>query len=203
LALLTGVGGLGGCGARVVASGAAASGVAVAVPTGPSTTVSSTPATVPPVECSAEGIRFAMVGGDSAMGLRDMTIDLVNCGTAPYTVSGYPDVRLFDEGHQAVAVTVEHGDGSIATVPEFDNPPGEVTLQPGERARSGLLWRNLVTDPDLTKSVTAYYLEATAGPGEPWLSVPLVVPDATTGARQVTIDLGNTGKLGVRAWTKA
>lgn len=194
----------GGCGVRVVATGAEASGVAATVPaTATVATTTSTRLTMPPAECSAEGVRFAVVGGDSAMGLRELAFELVNCGTAPVTVAGYPDVRLFGEDHQPVTVAVERGDGSIATVPEFDNPPGEVTLQPGERARSGLLWRYLVTDSDLSKSVTAYYLEATAGPGRPWLDVPMVMPDATAGARQVTVDLGNTGKLGVRAWTKA
>lgn len=201
LALLTGSAGLGGCGVRVVAAGADATGVATTVRDEPSATA--TKMTMPPVKCSPEGIRFAVVGGDAAMGLRDLALELVNCGTAPVTVTGYPDVRLFGEDHQPLTVTVEHGSGSIATVPDFDNPPGEVTLRPGERARSGLLWRNLVTDSDLSKSVTAYYLEATAGRGTPWLDVPMVMPDAVLGAREVTVDLGNTGKLGVRAWTRA
>jgi hypothetical protein len=172
-------------------------------PTVAAPTVSTPPVTMPPVTCSAEGIRFGVVATDGAMGLRDLAFDLVNCGTAPYTVSGYPDVRLLDEDHQPIEVTVEQGDGSVALVPEFDNPPGTVTLQPGEHARSGLLWRNLVTDPDLTKVATAYSFGVRTGAGMPWQEVPLVMPDDVNGARQVTVDLGDTRKVGVRAWLKA
>lgn len=135
---------------------------------------------------------------DSAMGLRVLAFDVVNCGTAPYTVAGYPDVRLFDEDRQPIDVTVEQGDGTIATVPAFDNPPGEVTLQPGERARSGLLWRDLVTDVDLDKVVTGHYLEARAAAGA-WQDVPLFTPNG----QPTTVDLGTTGRLGVQAWHKA
>lgn len=196
LALLAVGGGLTGCGVRVTPAGSGASGVAATVPTTTSTAV-----TMPPVECSPEGVRFAVVGEDAAMGLRDVAFEVVNCGTAPHTVSGYPEIRLFDEGHQSVPATVEHGSGTIATVPEFDNPPGEVTLRPGERARSGLLWRNLVTDPDPAKSVTAHYLEVMTG--RTWQDMPMVMPDDLQGARQVTVDLGNTGRLGVRAWVRS
>jgi hypothetical protein len=196
--------GLTGCGVREAPAVARATDVPVVVANGSDmTTTSTSQVTVPPVTCSAEGIRLAVVATDAAMGLRDLAFELVNCGTAPYTVSGYPDVRLLDEDHQPIEVTVEQGDGSVAMVPEFDNPPGTVTLQPGERARSGLLWRNLVTDADLTKVATAYSFEVRTGAGKPWQEVPLVMPDDTNGARQTLVDLGNTRKIGVRAWLKA
>jgi hypothetical protein len=137
------------------------------------------------------------VGSDAAMGLRVLTIELTNCGTTPITVHGYPALRLYDEDDQPVDVTVVRGSGDIATDPEFDVPPREVVLQPGQKAHSGLLWRNLVTDPTV-KATTATRLEAAVAQGEPWQEVPVVEPGNATGT--VHIDLGNTGKLGVQAW---
>jgi hypothetical protein len=136
------------------------------------------------------------------MGIRVLTMELVNCGTEPITVNGYPTVRLYDENHDPIDVAVGQGSSSIATVPEFDNPPQPVTLQPGERAQSGLLWRNLVTDSTVN-ATTAYHLDAAVAEGKPWHVVPMVIPDSVRGAADVTIDLGNTGKIGVQAWQKA
>lgn len=153
-------------------------------------TASNVTVPVPGARGCEDGVRFAVVAGDSAMGLRVVDFEVVNCGTAPYRVSGYPGIRLFDAGRRPVAVSVEHGGGSIATIP--DNPPADFTLRPGERARSGVVWRNLVTDS--ATAVTAAYLEVTTGEGAPWRDVPLAGD---------TIDLGNTGKIGVRAWVRA
>lgn len=144
--------------------------------------------TVPPGPC----VEFSTLGADAAMGLRVLTIEMVNCGAEPYTVNGYPSLRLFDEDSDQIDVVLAQGSGGIATLPEYDTPPAEVTLQPGERARAGLVWRNLVTDPTVDAS-TAVRMEAAAVRGEPWQQVPM----------DVTIDLGNTGKLGTQAWHKA
>jgi hypothetical protein len=157
---------------------------------------------VPEPECSPEGTVVRLTGGDAAMGLRTLSMELVNCGTEPYTVEGYPSLRLFDEDHEPISVVVGHGSAGIATVPEFDKPPQVIVLQPGERALSGLLWRNLVTDSTV-KATTAYHMDAAVSGGEPWQTVPLVVPDTVRGADDVTVDLGNTGKVGVQAWQKA
>jgi len=146
--------------------------------------------------CPKEGVSFRVAGSDAAMGLRVLTIDMVNCGRRPYTVNGYPSVRLFDEEHEPIEVAVLRGSGSISSVPDFDNPPSEVTLRPGEKARSGLLWRNLVTDATVD-ATTASYLEAAPAEGRPWQQVP------NEDANPVHIDLGNTGQLGVQAWHKA
>jgi hypothetical protein len=170
---------LAGCGARP-----AASELPVA-----STTASTT--AVPEVRCSAEGVTFVAAGSDAAMGIRVLTIEMVNCGTSPYTVEGYPRVRLFDEDHEPVEVEVAQGSAGIASVPAFDDPPEPVTLRPGEKAAAGLLWRNLVTDATVP-ATTATYLEAAPARGRPWQPVP----------QPVTIDLGNTGRLGVGAWRK-
>jgi hypothetical protein len=131
------------------------------------------------------------------MGLRVLTIEMVNCGTGTYAVNGYPDIRLFDENHEPIDVAVGQGSASVASVPDFDNPPAEVVLRPGEAARSGLLWRNLVTDSTVP-ATTAVYLEAAPAPGKRWQDVPLVWQGEAT-----DIDLGNTGRLGVEAWKKA
>jgi hypothetical protein len=48
------------------------------------------------------------------------------------------------------------------------------------------------------KATTAYGLDAAVTEGEVWCTVPMV-----RGSAGVTIDLGNTGKLGVQAWRKA
>lgn len=157
----------------------------------PVTSTTSRPYEAP---CSAEGVRLSVAGTEAAMGLRVLTVELTNCGSRPYTVRGYPSVRLFDEEREPIEVAVRQGSGSIATVPAFDVPPERVTLRPGEKARTGLLWRNLVTDSTV-KATTAVRLEVASAAGEPWQPVPL-------GAPAVTIDLGNTRELGVRAWQK-
>jgi hypothetical protein len=153
------------------------------------TSVTTTPVTVPPGECAVE---FSTLGADAAMGLRVLTIEMVNCGTEPYTVNGYPSLRLFDEDGEQVDVEVARGSGGIATLPDYDVPPAEVILQPGEKAHAGLVWRNLVTDATVD-ATTAVRIEAAPAPGQPWQEVPL----------DVTIDLGNTGRLGVQPWHRA
>ncbi|MFL6126141.1 DUF4232 domain-containing protein [Actinophytocola sp.] len=184
---------LAGCGVRPAASGPD-------IPPVPRTSTRPAPPQKVP-RCAPKGVRISVVGGDAAMGLRTLSIELANCGRAPVTVHGYPALRLYDEDDQPVEVAVRQGSGDIAVVPEFDDPPRDVVLQPGEKARSGLLWRNLVTDSTV-KATTATRLEAAPTQGEPWQDVPLVIPNDVTGTTTVTIDLGNTGKLGVQAWQK-
>lgn len=155
----------------------------------------------PDVKCSADGVAISAVGTDAAMGLRTLSLELVNCGTSPYTVRGYPSVRLIGEDLEPIDVNIAPGANGVATVPEFDAEPQEITLQPGEKAISGLLWRNLVTDSTVD-ATTAFYLDAAVREGQPWQQVPLIVADEINGTRTVDLDLGNTGKLGVQAWTK-
>lgn len=194
---------LAGCGARAAAGGPE-------IDTAPSSTVPNpnrpgpleTTSAVPEAQCSPDGAAISTVGGDAAMGLRVLGIELVNCGSAPITVNGYPALRLYDEDDQLIDAAVLHGSADISVMPEFDNPPVAITLQPGEKARSGLLWRNLVTDATV-KATTATRLQAAPAQGAPWVEVALVIPNEVTGSSATTIDLGNTGKLGVQAWQKA
>lgn len=186
---------LAGCGVRPETVSAGSTYTPFAPPT------SSTP-TLTELECTPEGVGFSVASTEAAMGLRVLTLEMVNCGEKPLVVNGYPSIRLFDEEHEPIAVTVGQGSSGVATVPDFDTPPQEVVLQPWEKVRSGLLWRNLVTDATVN-ATTAVYLEAASAAGKPWQDVPMVTPDPMGGARTVDIDLGNTGALGVEAWKKA
>ncbi|MFF8593552.1 DUF4232 domain-containing protein [Streptomyces sp. NPDC015220] len=145
----------------------------------------------PPEEgvCPASGIRVTADQGDAAMGLRVVGLRLENCGTHDYTVNGYPRLELLDESFKPVeGIRILHGSGDITTAAGPDEAPRPVTLRPGETASSGLVWRN------------------TTEAGTP-VDVPYVRVRAEDGADPVTVtphlDLGTTGKLGVRPWQRA
>ncbi len=136
-------------------------------------------------------MRLREGGGDAAMGLRVADIQLVNCGTQPYVLDGYPQLTVLDKKRAPVEAEVVHGSGGITTgVPNFDAPPQQVTLEPGRAASFGMLWRNLVTDSTVP-AVEGWALEVTPKPGAPRLTVELTH----------SVDLGNTGKLGISPWT--
>ncbi|MEH0424092.1 DUF4232 domain-containing protein [Streptomyces sp. B21-083] len=139
--------------------------------------------------CPASGIRVSADQGDAAMGLRVVGLHLDNCGTRDYTVEGYPLLQLLDDARKPVTgVRILDGSSEITTGAGPDNPPRPVTLKPGESATAGLVWRN------------------TTQFGTP-VNVPYVRVRTKTGAAPVTVtpnlDLGTTGKLGVRPWVKA
>ncbi|RDG35116.1 DUF4232 domain-containing protein [Streptomyces corynorhini] len=154
-------------------------------------TVTKVPADEAPAEpgaCPASGIRISADDGDAAMGLRVVGLRLDNCGTRAYTVEGYPLLELLDADRGPVdGVEILDGSGEITTGAGPDEPPRPVTLQPGERATASLVWRNT------TEAGTA-------------VNVPYVRVRAKAGADPVTVtpdlDLGTTGKLGVRPWAK-
>ncbi|MFF3333549.1 DUF4232 domain-containing protein [Streptomyces sp. NPDC002888] len=151
--------------------------------------VTSVPAGEAPADpgaCPSSGIRVTADEGDAAMGLRVVGLWLENCGTGAYKINGYPELTLLDEEHKRVdGVKILHGSGEITSGAGPDEPPRPVTLKPGERARSGLVWRN------------------TTQFGTP-VNVPYVRVVAKPGAAPVTVtphlDLGTTGQLGVRPW---
>ncbi|KOV79970.1 DUF4232 domain-containing protein [Nocardia sp. NRRL S-836] len=146
-----------------------------------------------PEPACADGLRFTTEGGDAASGLRVMSVEVVNCGTEPVQLNGHPQVRLLDERWQPLDVSVLPGSGGIAQVGGFDDPPQPITVRPGERARSAFLWRNThtTTGPPQVGS----HVDIAAAPGGAWQSLVPVSP-----ARDINIDLGNTGRVGVRAW---
>ncbi|GAA0924912.1 DUF4232 domain-containing protein [Virgisporangium aurantiacum] len=152
-------------------------------------TPSWSPSTAAPGVCPPSGVLVRMGEVDAAMGLRAAGIELVNCGSVPVTLNGYPDVRVLDVGGAALPVAVVHGSADIALLPNFDTPPAPVTAAPGARLVAGLLWRNRVDmGGDVVKGT---YLEIVPAPGQP---AQTIRPDGP-------IDLGTTGRLGVSAWT--
>ncbi|MFE9911667.1 DUF4232 domain-containing protein [Streptomyces clavifer] len=154
--------------------------------------VTKVPASEAPAEagtCPESGIRVSADEGDAAMGLRVVGLHLDNCGTREYTVEGYPLLELLDDSLEPVdGVEILDGSWGITTGAGDDKQPRPVTLGPGESATAGLVWRN-TTEPGTS------------------VNVPHVRVRAKAGADPVTVtpglDLGTTGKLGVRPWVKA
>ncbi|MEU2389746.1 DUF4232 domain-containing protein [Streptomyces sp. NPDC007369] len=143
--------------------------------------------------CPAGGVRVRQGGGDSAMGVRIMSIELVNCSAEPYVLEGHPQIRLLDRKRAPLEAEVLHGSGGIAGgVPNMDRPAERVTLEPGRTAAFGMLWRNLVTDPSVP-AAEGWAVEVTPRPG-----APVVTAELTH-----SVDLGNTGRLGISAWSAA
>ncbi|MEG3629832.1 DUF4232 domain-containing protein [Streptomyces poriticola] len=145
-------------------------------------------APAPAGSCPESGVRLYADQGDAAMGLRVVGLHLENCGGRPYRLDGHPALELLDEDHRPVdGVEIVHGSGDIATLPGYDVPARAVTLKPGESASAGMAWRN------------------TTGGGTA-VNVPYVRVAARDGADPVMVapelDLGTTGRLAVRPWTK-
>ncbi|MGC4769287.1 DUF4232 domain-containing protein [Micromonospora sp. DT44] len=162
-------------------------------PTGPppraTSTTSPTPSasSAPVAECPASGVRIRSTGGDAAMGLRALGLELVNCGDRPYRLNGYPTVWVLDDQRKPIILAVQNGAKDITS--GYDQPPREITLAPGERAIASVLWRNLVTDSTVVATDGAYLSVAPAA-GQPAEEVD---PDGP-------VDVGNTGRIGVSAW---
>ncbi len=140
--------------------------------------------------CPEGGVRLVEMDGDAAMGLRVANFQLVNCGTQPYVLEGYPQLSLRDDRNDPVEVAVEHGSAGITTgTANLDEAPQRVALDPGRAAYFGIVWRNLVTDSAVA-ATTAPIVEVEPRPGAPRLWLRLSAP----------VDLGNTGKLGLGPW---
>ncbi|MEU7729171.1 DUF4232 domain-containing protein [Streptomyces sp. NPDC040724] len=141
--------------------------------------------------CPEGGVRLAEGEGNAAMGLRVADFQLVNCGSAAYVLEGYPEIRLLDGEGRPLQVDIGHGtNGVTASAAGEDGPLQRVTLQPGQAATTGLLWRNLVTDSTVP-AVEGRVLELVPKPGAPRLTLRLNTP----------VDLGDTGKLGLSSWS--
>lgn len=125
------------------------------------------------------------------MGLRAMSVELANCGTGPYTASGYPAVRVLAGDRKPLDVKVANGSSSIARIDGFDGPPKPLTVPPGGTAVAVVVWRNTVTDATVA-ATNGTYLDVAPAAGGAWQTV---TPDGG-------IDLGTTGRLGVSAWVR-
>lgn len=149
---------------------------------------SATPASAPP--CGS-GMRFTAGATEAATGLRVMPVELLNCGAQPVPLNGYPRVKLHDDQWRELAVEVAQGSGGITLLDGFDDPPQPLTLQPGERARTAFVWRNTHTtlDPPQVGAHVDIAVDDT------WQAL---LPE--TSGKDLQIDLGSTGRIGVRAW---
>lgn len=153
--------------------------------------VTKVPAAEAPAEagdCPSSGIRVTADRGDAAMGLRVVGLHLENRGPRDYAVHGYPLLELLDDDREPVdGVEILEGSGEITTGAGPDEAPEPVTLKPGETARASLVWRN-TTDFGTPVNVPYVRVRAKAG-AEPVMVTP-------------GLDLGTTGKLGVRPWKR-
>jgi hypothetical protein len=120
--------------------------------------------------------------GDAAMGYREMTLHLKNCGTAPYQLRGRPDIVVLDKDRQPL---------DVAVVPSvhYTASPRPVTLQPGVSTTAVLSWRSTYTAA-AEPPATGVYLSVAPVQGAPRQTVTPPSP----------LDLGNTGKLEAGAW---
>ncbi|TDU78186.1 uncharacterized protein DUF4232 [Streptomyces sp. KS 21] len=141
-------------------------------------------------DCPEGGVRLLEGTGNAAMGLRVADIQLVNCSKQAYVLEGYPEIRLLDEKRIPVEVSVVHGAEEITSAPTgADGPLQRVELWPGQAARVMMVWRNLVTD-GAVPAAEGWVLEVTPRPGARRVELEL----------DRSVDLGNTGKLGIGPW---
>ncbi|MFD3914965.1 DUF4232 domain-containing protein [Streptomyces sp. NPDC058603] len=138
-----------------------------------------------PGRCLASGVAISHDIVNAAMGIRAVSIGLRNCGTKPYRVNGYPEIGVLDEDREPVGLKLIQGNGSTGAAD--DQGPGELTLAPGESARSGLRWNNRITESGAHS--TGSYVVVAAAPGEERDTLPL------------PMDIGSDGELHVTAWT--
>ncbi|XVV01134.1 DUF4232 domain-containing protein [Actinosynnema sp. CA-248983] len=155
--------------------------------------------------CPESGVEVSALESEAASGLRVLSLKVVNCGTEPYTVTGYPDVRLLDADGRALDVRVLTGAASaeISRVESFTAPPREVVLQPGGHATSALLWRNTYDDVSKPPQVGVKIDIAPVAGAPRQTFTPRLPPNgepSRVDAPAVTLDLGSTGRVGVAPW---
>ncbi|GAA4691307.1 hypothetical protein GCM10023263_29950 [Phytohabitans rumicis] len=126
---------------------------------------------------------------DAAAGLRAMRVEMANCGSQPYTVDGYPALRVLGADRAPLAVTTAEGTARISSIAGFDKPPQPVTLAPGDRAAAVVVWRNTVTDGN-TPATTGTHLEVAPAAGQP----------AQVLSPAGGLDLGTTGTIATSPW---
>ncbi|MFI5910333.1 DUF4232 domain-containing protein [Dactylosporangium sp. NPDC051541] len=132
--------------------------------------------------CPPSGLKITAERGDAAMGYREMSLTLTNCGSVPVTVTGRPDIVVLGRDRDVQDIAV------VASV-HYTQSPHPVALQPGLRTSAVMSWRN--TYDDISKPpVVGVYLSVAATPGA---ARQLVTPPAT-------LDLGSTGRLEVSVW---
>jgi hypothetical protein len=122
-----------------------------------------------------------------------MSVEVANCGAEPLQLNGYPQVKLFDEQRAPLDVAILEGSGGIASLEGFDDAPQPITVQPGESAKSAFVWRNTHASADPPQ--IGKHVDMAAAPGGTWQALVATAPEG-----RILVDLGSTGRLGVRAW---
>jgi hypothetical protein len=130
-------------------------------------------------------VRIQAGARDAGAGARTLELDLMNCGSAPYTLTGYPDIQVLDSDRRPLEIVVTHqppisNDGRTPSL-------RTIHLTPGHGALVLLEWHNTVTD---ATPVTGRYLKVTARAGDE--------PQLVELGRDM--DLGTTGTLKVSPW---
>ncbi|MCC8250226.1 DUF4232 domain-containing protein [Saccharothrix luteola] len=156
------------------------------------------PSPSPSADACPTGVEYAVTGEEAASGLRVLTLELTNCGTEALRLEGYPSVTVLDADREPLTIAVGRGSFGISAVEAFDAEPWPVAVGPGESAVTGLLWRNTYTDTS-APPVVGEHLELAVATGRP---AQVFTPTRENG-EPVTIDLGSSGKLGLRPWTAA
>ncbi|MEH1123118.1 DUF4232 domain-containing protein [Micromonospora sp. CPCC 206061] len=152
-------------------------------PTPPAPTATASPA------CPPSGVTLTAGQVEAASGLRAMRVEMANCGSQPYTANGYPALQVLDADRKPLDVTVVRGTAQISTITGFDGPPRQVTLAPGALAAAVVVWRNTVTDANVS-ATTGTYLEMAPAAGQP---AQVLSPEGG-------IDLGTTGTIATSPW---
>ncbi|AOT60071.1 DUF4232 domain-containing protein [Streptomyces fradiae] len=172
-------------------SGCVAEGGAGAGSSGPSAVARERSASpgAPSGACPESGVRVSLGDTEAAMGQRALSVFLDNCGSRPFEVGGYPDVAVLDERGEDLEVSVRLGSRAV----DGGAARSEFVLRPGQRARSGVLWRNTVTRSDVVATNGAS-LRVAPGPG---------AAPQTVAPHDGPLDLGNTGTVEVLPWAPA
>ncbi|MET9799593.1 DUF4232 domain-containing protein [Streptomyces sp. NPDC006368] len=135
--------------------------------------------------CPASGVRVSTGPVDAAMGLRAMGVTVLNCGTKPFEVSGYPAIDVLDAEREKLDVTVRLGSNADSTAQR-----STFVLQPGGQAHASVIWRNTVTRSDVV-ATSGVHVRVTPAPG--------VVPQTIT-PEDGPLDLGTTNAIEVTPW---
>ncbi|WP_116043261.1 DUF4232 domain-containing protein [Amycolatopsis palatopharyngis] len=144
----------------------------------------SEPANPEPKACPDSGVRHEAGQVEAALGHRAVVLTLVNCGSVPRVVTGYPAVAVLDPAGVPVDVEVRHDSSYMA----IDPGPKTIELDPGDSLLSVVAWSATVTDGE---SETGAALAVSSLPGQKPQTL------------EVETDLGTTGEIEVTAWDVA
>ncbi|WP_340558882.1 DUF4232 domain-containing protein [Streptomyces sp. GSL17-111] len=135
-------------------------------------------------DCPDPGVRVMAAGpvdGDESLSL--LRVMMLNCGKEPFAVNGYPDVRVLDEGGEALDVEVHEGVAAVSEVRGFNGEPKKLSLRPGETAMAVLVWRP-------GSGAGGRSVDVAPAEGDPWQSV------TSLGGK----DFAAAGELAVSPW---